>query len=1253
MGSFIVATHWAGRLAAAIMLLTRLSFAEETSAFVGAPPGHSPVSPSPLTPEQELAAFQLPPGFETELVAAEPDVPKPITVVFDDAGRMWTMTAVEYPVDANENPARAQALFAGHGRDRVLVFDKPTAPGRQQPRLFADGLAIPLGLLPWQDGCLVQHGTDILFLRDSDGDGRADAREVFLTGFGIQDSHLFPHQFTRGPNDWIYLAQGAFNYSKVKDRSGRVVPFDQTKLARVRPDGTGFEIVGWGLNNIWGLVIDRQGEMFIQEANDLGYPVVPFYIGANYPGIGMHKAKPYAPWQPPLADFSMGGTGLSGLALAEDRDGFPPPYRDVMYVANPITSRIQAIKIHREVGMTHPPPAARRGPGDPPLLEFASGYRLEKLPDFLTCSDPWFRPVAIHFGPDSCLYIVDWYNPIISHNEVPRDHPQRDKTRGRIWRVRHQSMARRTPPELTRVPDPQLVEHLGAANTWEARAAWHQIVDRRATSLTAALKQVLLDPRRPVDARLLALWSLEGLRTADLGTLTNLLEAPSRALRREAVRVLGTQPFAHREVVNALAPRTEDPDPQVRAEVIRTLASLAPPDPSAIQLLLRLAKPALDGPKVKAQQNGEWVHTGAAADRAFERYLVRAALEQHPRALAAFLDSPAAGAVPTEHLPLAWLALGDADGATRLARGLAGLNRLPQEDELVLLANHLRVPEVRNALTRLLAQPARLPELLASLLRVRDQLAAPDLAELLGPAVKTWLTREPSEADEALAVRLASAFKLAALEPEIVSFLTRPNQTEDRKLAGLRALREIGADRHLALFQQLALAGKPGNPLQREAISALAASKDERAAVLLLELWSVLPGQLRALAAGRLASSPAQARQLLHAIGSGQIALEEVGDDTLEKLRLVLGDDPALAALRQTLAAQTRPVLRLDGHNDDYLDTKIDLVGPFTVEAWIKLDPGIDHNDGILGAPGQADFNFHEARFRLWDRDHHDVIVARQAILPGEWTHVAISRSAAGDFKVYLNGELDNAAGKRSTNAYRGLALGRTLPGGGTAAVLTEFRVWNVERSAEEIRTAHRTRLQGEPRPESLVHYFCAAEDWQPLHGGARVMPSTDLPPLLSAAEARALEAKFDHFRRLARQPGDRIRGREVFKTTCLACHNVQGEGGQIGPTLNGAAANGLEALLRSVLTPNAAVESGYYLYRVELTDGELVEGFLVAQDEQSVTIRQPNAEDQRLPRAQIKRAAFTRRSVMPDGLLEALKPEEVTDLFAYLNTLR
>ena len=93
----------------AVLLFTQNVFADAT--FVGAPPPIQPLKQSPLSPEAELATFRVPPGFKVELVAAEPDGGKFVTVAFDHAGRMWTMTAFEYPLDANEAPAEAKALI--------------------------------------------------------------------------------------------------------------------------------------------------------------------------------------------------------------------------------------------------------------------------------------------------------------------------------------------------------------------------------------------------------------------------------------------------------------------------------------------------------------------------------------------------------------------------------------------------------------------------------------------------------------------------------------------------------------------------------------------------------------------------------------------------------------------------------------------------------------------------------------------------------------------------------------------------------------------------------------------------------------------------------------------------------------------------------------------------------------------------------------------------------------------------------------
>lgn len=284
--------------------------------FIVAPQPKDGAKASPLLPEEERASFTLPPGFEMELVVSEEmdkGFGKFVAVDWDLQGRLWTMTALEYPVDANESPAVAKELYASRAKDKVLVYDRdPRSPTgyASKARVFADGLAIPLGILPYKNGVYVQHGTEIVFLSDTDGDGKADKREVMLSGFGVQDSHLFPHQFTRAPGNWIWFAQGAFNYGKVKTTTGKEQQFDQTRMAKFRYDGSDFDITSQGPCNIWGLVLDGNGQAWIQEANDFGYPMMPFHEYANYPGCSGSTWKSYAPEFPGTAtEFAMGGRG--------------------------------------------------------------------------------------------------------------------------------------------------------------------------------------------------------------------------------------------------------------------------------------------------------------------------------------------------------------------------------------------------------------------------------------------------------------------------------------------------------------------------------------------------------------------------------------------------------------------------------------------------------------------------------------------------------------------------------------------------------------------------------------------------------------------------------------------------------------------------------------------------------------------------------------------------------------------------------
>ncbi len=1204
------------------------------------------------TPEEQRKSFKLPPGFEMELVAAETEgLGKFIAVDWDASGRMWSMTALEYPVDANENKAASDALFAKGGRDRVVVFDvqrggagQPPAGGSPaplryaSPRIFADNLVMPLGVLPYKDGAFVQYGADIRFYRDTNGDGRADKFDVILTGFGTQDSHLFPHQFTRAPGGYVLLAQGLFNYSTVSRPDGKPfadgakeVVFNQCKLARFTLDGSRFENLTSGPNNIWGMTISREGEMWLQEANDIGCPVVPYEPGILIRTGSKDRLRPYQPLQPQtLAPPQMGGTGLSGLALADDRG---TPFKSqlaaeagakVFFVANPITSTINAIK------------ATPDGPR----------YRYEKLPDFITTPDRWFRPVAITFGPDGCLYITDWYNKIISHNEVPRAHPDRDKTRGRIWRVRHTAQTAATPPDLTKLPEKELVAQLGTANSRVARLAWLELIDRNATAVAPDLEKIAADKAASPDRRLGALWALEGLKPVPTPLLSALAADANPNLRHEAARLAAAQPRAEAEFLALATPLVADPHPSVRAAIGDALRRVPNASPRVMALAAKLGREPL-------ATAGEW----DKYDRDFERYLARWAMELNPQSTAALLASPEGKALPLESRLLAILAVDAKSAALGLAQLMPELKRPLVDEEIRILTAQLGEPAVTDALKSALANPASRAGALDALLKLRTSLDPAKLAPLVvEPARGLLASANPT--DLALGTRLASEFQIAALEPQLAKLVETSLGSSPREktalspqvLTAVRALASLRSDR-ADLFAKLT---EKGDAAAREAgLAGLAVSKSIEAPAKLLALWPSLNSAERTTAAERLAATKPGAQALLASLRGGSVKRDEVGLSALEKMHTLLAGDPQMEELWREIAGKFRRVLRLPGGKDDYVNTKLTLDGPFTVEAWVKLAPNISNHDGILGAPGSADFNFFGGQFRVFGgAGVSDLVVAKKKTVPDAWTHYAVTRDAQGAFRLYINGELDATGTKTSTNTFANLDVARTTPAGsGTDGWLSEFRVWNSARTPAEIRDNFDRSFSGETPPSLKLQL--TGTNWGKLNGKARSEPTADSPTLLTAAEAQAQAAKFAQFRTLAEKPGDVARGKELFTALCLACHQQGGKGGQIAPPLDGVSHSGVEALLRNILTPNAAMEGGYRKFRVETKDGELVEGLLVSQDTTALVLRQPNVPDTRIPHANVRKAGFTNLSVMPEGLLEGMQPAQVSDLFAFLKTLR
>ena len=152
----------------------------------------------PYPPQRALELFELPPGLRIELVAAEPDVVDPVAITFDEQGRMYVVEMLDYPLDLRPlGQIKRLEDLDGDG-----YYEKSS--------IFADELNFPNGVMRWRDGVLVTSAPDILYLEDTDGDGRADVRRVVLTGFAATNPQLRVNGLRYGVDNWIYA-----NYPRV------------------------------------------------------------------------------------------------------------------------------------------------------------------------------------------------------------------------------------------------------------------------------------------------------------------------------------------------------------------------------------------------------------------------------------------------------------------------------------------------------------------------------------------------------------------------------------------------------------------------------------------------------------------------------------------------------------------------------------------------------------------------------------------------------------------------------------------------------------------------------------------------------------------------------------------------------------------------------------------------------------------------------------------------------------------------------
>ncbi len=523
----------------------------------------------PLAPKGSMERTHVPADLRLTLFAAEPDILKPIAFAWDERGRLWVAETRDYPHGVAKD---------GLGNDSIRICEDTDGDGRADKfTLFADRLNIPTSLVFARGGILVSQPPSLLFLRDSDGDDRADIREVVMGGWGIGDTHAQASSLSWGFDNWV---RGAVGYSGFKGKVGdRELAFSQGTY-RLRPDGSAMEFLHQFTNNTWGQSANAVGDAFGGTAN--GAPL--FFGGIPHcalpPGMRaatarkvnrVDKAHAVTPNYRQV-DVMGGYTSAAGSNFLHSAV-LPARYQGMAMVCEP-TMKIVALVDARAEG---------------------AGYAGLDGFNLLASTDEWLSPVFADVGPDGAVWVADFQNFIIQHNPTPtpdrggfkgttgvggaHENPLRDHARGRIYRIVPASRPD-LPAHVAQKDDPaSLVAGLGGPTLTGRLRAQRMLVERGVVAAAPALRELVRKPR-PADPRgdnreIHALWALHGLGQLDAETHRIALAQPANPdLRRNAVRAVAAGPGA----LNLLGASgvLADTAPAVRLACLVKLAELEP-----------------------------------------------------------------------------------------------------------------------------------------------------------------------------------------------------------------------------------------------------------------------------------------------------------------------------------------------------------------------------------------------------------------------------------------------------------------------------------------------------------------------------------------------------------------------------------------------------------------------------------------------------------------------------------------------------
>lgn len=544
------------------------------------PPGLQQVAEDspPLSPDEALTRFYMPPGYRVELVASEPLIQDPVMIDWDGDGRMWAVEMPGYMPDINASGEHAPV-------GKVVVLEDTDGDGRMDKRtVFQDGLVLARWLKVMDRGVLVAEPPNLWLFQDTDGDLRADRKELVTGRYGRKEANV-----EHNANSLLWALDNNIYTSEVD--------------IDLRLKGGKFEVRPTLARGQWGITQDDAGRIF-RNTNEsaLHVDLIPARYFLRHSGLmrtrGSHESLtgpngelnetwPIRPTRGVNRGYQFGilrpdGTLAKFTSVCTPMvyrgDRLPGELYGNVFVVDPTVNLVSRIILSDgKDGLT-----ARKAYSD------VKG-------EFLASTDERFRPVNLSLAPDGTLYVVDMYRGIIQHKgymtEYLRDYVLRNKLEqpnsyGRIYRIVHDTTRRDTTRVSFKTPAAQLVSMLSHPNGWRRDMAQQLLVERSDTSVVPALRKVAHGAE--VRARLKALWVLDALDAIEPADVTAALSHQNRDVRvsglRLAERWLGQSGHPIQTAVMKLA---GDGDWAVRRQLAATLGELpAPSKEAAVASLL-------------------------------------------------------------------------------------------------------------------------------------------------------------------------------------------------------------------------------------------------------------------------------------------------------------------------------------------------------------------------------------------------------------------------------------------------------------------------------------------------------------------------------------------------------------------------------------------------------------------------------------------------------------------------------------------